>query len=50
MLNAIQQPTDLDATWSRTSSTEQFHLLTRGQQDRLLNSGYRPYPGRPDSR
>jgi hypothetical protein len=49
LLDAIRQPIELDVTWSRTSSAEQFRLLTRGQQDRLLNSGYRPYPARPDS-
>jgi hypothetical protein len=40
LLDAIRQPSEIDATWSRASSG-QFHLLPRRSQDRLLNSGCR---------
>jgi hypothetical protein len=50
LLEAIRGPIEIDLTWSSTASGEQFQLLTRRQQDRLLNSGYRPYPMHPNSR
>jgi hypothetical protein len=50
LLELIPEPIGIDSTWSSTASEEQFQALTRRQQDRLLNSGYRPYSMHPSSR